>query len=559
MRILSIPQNPADPLESTMSYLGIQDATRKRRALTQTSGEWTGFIVLSVKDVGVFVTVFKKKWNRARDTIIKWATIIDDSEELLMLNYSELESDIGFLIHSSMSYPMIKPFLRGFYLTLNSLRDGRDRDGLKIPKKSYKLFLELGRRSEESDDYGDMDVFTSKDEVQAPEMVKTQELMKEHLHVLVDMFSAEEPVLRLVQGSAILEALYIFGDASGLGFGSSWLSDKEVKYCFGVWGLDSDKTTSNYRELRNLVETLERSGVNGELRGNEIFVFTDNPTAESIAAKGSSSSPLLFELVTRFYKLSMKFLCSINIILVSGTRMIAQGTDGLSRGDLLEGVLNGEKMMSFIPLHISALEREPALRDWILTWAGAGRDKNNLKFFEPEDWFVRGHDIVGYSHNCDGRTIPTYRKGIFIWNPPPADARIALEELRQARHKRQSSLHIFITPHLMAPEWRSQLFKSADLILTLPFSDDYWPNRHHESLTVAIFFPYLRREPWELKASPLMGRMARELYKVLSESASSGRDLLSQLLVLKTRLDKVSIRQLRKLLSGRWRAKLPHQ
>ena len=95
--------------------------------------------------------------------------------------------------------------------------------------------------------------------------------------------------------------------------------------------------------------------------------------------------------------------------------MIAQGTDGLSRGDLLEGVLNGEKMMSFIPLHVSALEREPALRDWILTWAAAGRDKDDLKFLEPEDWFVRGHDIVEYRHNCDGRTIPTYIEKGFLY------------------------------------------------------------------------------------------------------------------------------------------------
>ena len=546
-------------LETTMSYLGIQDATRKRRAITQTPGEWTGSIVLSVKGVGVFVTVSKKKWDRARNIIIKWATIIDEAEELPMLNYSELESDIGFLIHLSMSYPMIKPFLRGFYLSLNSWRDGRDRDGWKIPEKSYKLFLELGRRNEECDNYSDMDVFTSKDETQAPEMVQAQGLMQEHLHVLVDMFSAEEPVLRLARGASILEVLYVFGDASGLGFGSSWLSDKkEVKYRFGVWGMNSDKASSNYRELRNLVETLERSGADGELKGKEVFVFTDNSTAESIAAKGSSSSPLLFELVSRLYKLAMKYLCSVNIVHVSGTRMIAQGTDGLSRGDLLEGVLKGEKMMTFIPLHVSAIEREPTLRDWISTWAGAGRNDDDLKFLVPEDWFVRGHDIAGYSPNCDGIMIPTYKRGIFIWTPPPAAARIALEELRQARHKRQASLHLFIVPHLMAPEWRSQLFKSADLILTLPFSEDYWPESHHEPLTVAIFFPYLRREPWELKASPLMGRMARELYKVLSESTSAGRDLLSQLFILTSRLDKVSNRQLRKLLSGRWRPKLSY-
>ena len=106
--------------------------------------------------------------------------------------------------------------------------------------------------------------------------------------------------MRLVRGSVILEALYIFGDASGLGFGSSWLSGSDIRYRFGVWGSEAKSSTaSNYREIRNLVETLERSGLNGELKGKEIFLFTDNSTAESIAAKGSSVLPLLFELITR--------------------------------------------------------------------------------------------------------------------------------------------------------------------------------------------------------------------------------------------------------------------
>ena len=102
--------------------------------------------------------------------------------------------------------------------------------------------------------------------------------------------------------------------------------------------------------------------------------------------------------------------------------------------------------MSFIPLHVSALEREPALREWISSWAGAGREENSVEFLEPVDWFVRGHDISGYSHNYDGRTIPTYRKGIFISTPPPAAARIALEELRQAKAILLTHFH-YSTPH----------------------------------------------------------------------------------------------------------------
>ena len=370
--------------------------------------------------------------------------------------------------------------------------------------------------------------------------------MKEHITILLERFSSKDPILRLVRGSSILEALYIYGDASGLGFGSSWLSREEIKYRFRVWGKDvKNSTTSNYREL-------ERGGLDGELKGKEIFVFTDNSTVESIAAKGSSTSPLLFELVTRLYKLTMKFMCSVSIIHVADTRMIEQGTDGLSRGDLLEGVLNGKRMLSFIPLHLFALDREPGLKDWISSWTGSGR-KETIEFLSPDECFWRGHDIYGYHENYDGRKLPNYKKGNFVWTPPPAAARQALEELRQARHNCQGSTHLFVVPHLMTPEWKTQLYKTADLIFTLPFGDEHWPASHHESLTIAVCFPYLRREPWELKSSPLIGRMAGELHKVLSNSPSAGRNFLSQLLELSTRFDKVSLHQLRKLLSGRWR------
>jgi len=45
--------------------------------------------------------------------------------------------------------------------------------------------------------------------------------------------------------------------------------------------------------------------------------------------------------------------------------MIAQGTDGCSRGFLMEGVLRGEKMLSFVDLGKSAMERHPPLVDWV--------------------------------------------------------------------------------------------------------------------------------------------------------------------------------------------------
>ena len=536
-------------LETTMSYLGIQDATRKRRKITKRPGEWTGSIVLAVKDVGLFVTISQKKWKRVQNILNRWKEKFEEDEELPTVDYKQLECDLGFLVHVSMTYEKIKPFLRGFYLTMNSWRKGRDKEGWKLSNKAYQFFLRLGRKTSDAED--EVDAATWEDDKEAPSSVKAQPLMKEHLQVLLEMFACKEPVLRLVRGSAIYEALYIFGDASGLGFGSSWELGDQLGYRYGVWGLKGEDTSSNFRELLNLVETLERNGLNGDLTGREIFLFTDNSTAESVVHKGSSTSPELYKLMVRLYKLPMRFLCSINVIHVAGTRMIAQGTDGLSRGDLLEGVLKGESMLSFVPLHESVLDRQPSIKAWVDSWAGDLG--NEVEWLKTDDWFERGHDISGYTSNIDGRTIPTYKKGTFVWTPPPAAARVALEEIRQSRQKRQDSSHIIVVPKLMSPEWQRQLFKTADLVVIIPTGHPHWPKTHHESLTLAICFPYLRSDPWELKGTPLMGRMARELHKLLQDDPSSGRDLLSQLCAKSTTFNNLSIFKLRKLLSGRWK------
>jgi hypothetical protein len=54
-----------------------------------------------------------------------------------------------------------------------------------------------------------------------------------------------------------------------------------------------------------------------------------------------------------------------HIIWVSGKRMIAQGTDRPSRGDLSSRVMQGRPMLDFVPLHLSAFDRSPHLRTWM--------------------------------------------------------------------------------------------------------------------------------------------------------------------------------------------------
>jgi len=410
-----------------MGYLGLQDATRKRRLNSQTPGEWTGSKSVTIPHLGLFVTVSQKKWDKAKGIIESLLVEFESESDLPDLTLKELEQKVGFLVYLAMAYPLMMPFLRGFYLTMNSWREGRDKQGWKLPAAAYEAMMA------ETTGNGSWKCPVHSAKYRGPEKVKASSLLFEHLSALEALFKSEEPTLRLIRGASIVEAAYVFGDASGEGFGSSWV-DKEgaIGFRFGVWGKEGDNSSSNYREFRNLIETLERLGELGELAGREVFLFTDNSVSESIAAKGSSSSPKLYQLVVRFFRLEMKYLCKLEIIHVAGTRMIAQGTDGLSRGDMYEGVMSGSSMLSFIPLHLTASERSPQVIDWVKSWASED-GKRSVEVLSPEGWFTRGHDHYGSGRkNIDGYWMPEYKAGTFIWEPPPGVARFVIEQLRQA-------------------------------------------------------------------------------------------------------------------------------
>ena len=83
--------------------------TRKRRKVTQRPGKWTGSIILTTKDLGLFVTVSQKKWDRARKIIFKWYDRIK-TKNSAKVNFKELESDLGFLVHLAMTHQNMKPF-----------------------------------------------------------------------------------------------------------------------------------------------------------------------------------------------------------------------------------------------------------------------------------------------------------------------------------------------------------------------------------------------------------------------------------------------------------------
>jgi hypothetical protein len=126
-------------------------------------------------------------------------------------------------------------------------------------------------------------------------------------------------------------AVYSIGDASGAGYGTAFANESSIWFCFGVWGSDADNSSSNFRELRNLTEAVEHGVQSGQLQDCELFIYTDNSTAEAAFYKGNSDSRALFDLVVRLRRLYMTSGRQLHVSHIAGTRMIASGRDGLSR------------------------------------------------------------------------------------------------------------------------------------------------------------------------------------------------------------------------------------
>jgi hypothetical protein len=63
----------------------------------------------------------------------------------------------------------------------------------------------------------------------------------------------------------------------------------------------------------------------------------------------------------------------------------------------------------------------------------------------------------------------------------------------------------------MKPEWFRQLYKAADIVFDVPVGADCWPSDMYEPLIVGIVFPFLRHPPWQLRLTPKMFSLARDL------------------------------------------------
>jgi hypothetical protein len=65
-----------------------------------------------------------------KDILSKWDKALKAT--LTQLSHKELLADRGFLVYVTRTYPAMIPYLKGFHLTIEMWRGGRDSDGWKL-------------------------------------------------------------------------------------------------------------------------------------------------------------------------------------------------------------------------------------------------------------------------------------------------------------------------------------------------------------------------------------------------------------------------------------------
>jgi hypothetical protein len=287
----------------------------------------------------------------------------------------------------------------------------------------------------------------------------------------------------------------------------------------------------NYKELKNLVDTVSKEAKAGQLQDCKLFMFTDNLTAESCFYQGSSKLRQLHALVLVLRTLEMTYGMTIHAIHVSGKQIIAQGTDGCLRGSLMEGVMTSKDMLTFVDLALNTVECHPPILDWVRTWT----DCLDLVALMPEGWYEEGHGTTGGGVLDKHKVwIPTHGKkgGLFLWTPPPAMSDAAIEELLKVRHKRTNTFHVVMIPRLMTLRWRRLFYKACDFTFVVSPGTSFWPSDMFEPLWVGIILPFSQYRPWCFKQAPLLVNIGRDLCEVLAAGETDRRDILQKLLKL---------------------------
>lgn len=506
-------------LSQIINHLGLQDAFRKRTEPVTNPGPWAGGVTCTENRVVITVTI--EKWKKTR-------ILVEELDELItrdsrQLPRKRLEEIRGFLNYVSGTFRWMNPYIKGMHLTIDGWRKDRDMDGYR--KFVNEAAIKEAEKAMAAGREVDLSSFCMDEDKEAPEFVEVKSRMISDVAALMKLTEGEAPAVQECRAIELFVA-YLMGDASGDGFGNGIWDQNGVEYEAGNWKEEMKRKSSNFRESNNLVTKVEALARAGKLDGRELFIFTDNTTFEGTFYKGhSKTSKDITDLILRLRVVERETGAVIHVIHIAGTRMKMAGVDGLSRGDILEGIMAGRNPWSTIPLNEDANERtEGRVEKWIRSWWAdeSGKawcrfgddsvqyESSSLNKLEPDDWFnlkeIKGHRL---------------------WMPPPAAMSTVMEVFTEDRIINPHLTHIFAVPRLMTHLWRKRLFRNADLKFYVSPGAPFWPQSMHEPLTIVVILPLAHvenyRGPWIAKLTPQAKQLGEELDAQFKDPCKYGR------------------------------------
>ena len=259
-----------------------------------------------------------------------------------------------------------------------------------------------------------------------------------------------------------------WGDGSGTGTGGTinFLDLNKhnepirLDVWMGTWSGTVVQSTSNWKEMCTLKQTLQNEMNNGQKRvqHRRLIYCTDNMVMCDIFRKGVSKSDSLQKLFLEVKLLEIQLECHLLLIHVPGTTMIREGTDGLSRGVPLQSLYEYEGN-SLLPLLWRAATPSHHLLQWALQTISIPWESNSTWIYQSDytDW--SRSNLIG--HNVLWCVTPGFGKqailqGLYSWSETPTCCG-----------------HIFIIPRIMQREFgrvsKFVVFSGQYTDLPLPF------------------------------------------------------------------------------------------
>ena len=189
---------------SRLNFLGMQHAARKLQDMTKEPGAWAGSVVNT--EYGVFILTSQEKWDKTKRILNELKTQVEEGK----LNTVDLLSWRGFLIYVSRTYHMMKPYLKGLHLTVDSWQPECGADGWK----SRNADIDLLRRENKGCER------VMEKPAEALEWVSPVDRLAGDVDTLLELCSDDHPPKCRMQVTEVDAVFYVGGDASKVGYGS---------------------------------------------------------------------------------------------------------------------------------------------------------------------------------------------------------------------------------------------------------------------------------------------------------------------------------------------------